>query len=291
MRLPEYLKRGIIDTDKTKAVRGLLRQYGLHTICEAGKCPNKAECYAKNTASFLIMGDTCTRNCRFCNVKTGKCTPLDLNEPKNLAKTIKALGLKYAVITSVTRDDLPDGGAGHFAKTIEEIKKLDATIQVEVLVPDFKGDKSAIDIVIEAKPDVFNHNIETVPGLYSIARPQAVFERSINVLKYVKENSDIPIKTGIMVGLGETKEEIIELLRFLHAIDCDIVTIGQYLQPTKEHLAVAKYYKPDEYKELTQIAKEIGIKSPVFSPLVRSSYNAHEALSTIGRNQSILNKD
>ena len=280
MRLPEYLKRGIIDTDKTKTVRALLKKHCLHTICESGRCPNKAECYAKNTASFLIMGDICTRNCRYCNVKTGRPLSLDEKEPEKLAETIKDLGLKYAVITSVTRDDLSDGGASHFAKTIRAIKKTDPAIQVEVLVPDFRGDKKAIDTVLEAKPDVFNHNIEVVPSLYKKARPQGAFERAVGVLTYAKQtHPEIPIKTGLMIGLGEKWEEIIDVLKLLKSIDCDIVTIGQYLQPSKNHLPVEKYYSLEEYDELTKIAKEIGIKSPVFSPLVRSSYNASEALS------------
>ena len=200
MRLPDYLKRGIIDTDKTKLVRSLLKQHCLHTICEAGRCPNKAECYAHNTASFLIMGDICTRNCRYCNVKTGMPQHLDKNEPEKLAKTIKALRLKYAVITSVTRDDLPDGGAEHFAQTIKAVKKLDNSIKIEVLTPDFKGDTKSADIVLKAKPDVFNLNIEVVPSLYKEARPQGSFDRAIKILKYAKENyTDIPIKTGMMI--------------------------------------------------------------------------------------------
>ena len=282
MRLPEYLKRGIINTDKTKTARALLKKHCLHTICESGRCPNKAECYAKNTASFLIMGDICTRNCRYCNVQTGRPLPLDENEPEKLAQTIKDLGLKYAVITSVTRDDLPDGGAGHFAKTIQSIKNIDSAIKVEVLVPDFKGDKKAVEVVLNAKPDVFNHNIEVVPSLYKTARPQGSFERAINVLTYAKQtHPEIPIKTGMMIGLGEKWEEITDVLKLLKSIDCDIVTIGQYLQPSKAHLPVVKYYSLEEYDELTKIAKEIGIKSPVFSPLVRSSYNADEALGNM----------
>ncbi len=282
MRLPEYLKRGIIDTDKTKKVRALLKEHCLHTICESGRCPNKAECYSHNTASFLIMGDTCTRNCRYCNVKTGNPLPIDENEPEKLAKTIKALGLRYAVITSVTRDDLPDGGAEHFARTIRAIKEIDSEIKVEVLVPDFKGDKASMDTVLNAKPDVFNHNIEVVPSLYKAARPQGSFERALEVLAYAKESSPkIPVKTGMMVGLGESEEEILDTLKTLKEIDCDIVTIGQYLQPSKEHLEVQKYYALEEYEYLTAKAKEIGIKAPIFAPLVRSSYNAGLALDEV----------
>ena len=282
MRLPDYLKRGIIDTDKTKNVRRLLKEHNLHTICESGRCPNKAECYAHNTASFLIMGNICTRNCRYCNVSTGKPLALDENEPEKLAKTIEALGLKYAVITSVTRDDLSDGGANHFAKTINAIKNVSSDIKVEVLVPDFKGNKNSIDIVLNAKPDVFNHNIEVVPSLYKTARPQGDFQRALDVLAYAKKSHpEIPTKTGLMIGLGETEEELLEIFKLLVKIDCDIVTIGQYLQPSKEHLEVKKYYKLEEYDYLTKKAKEIGIKSPVFAPLVRSSYHASIALSNL----------
>lgn len=282
MRLPDYLKRGIIDTDKTKNVRKLLKEHNLHTICESGRCPNKAECYAHNTASFLIMGDICTRNCRYCNVSTGKPLALDENEPEKLAKTIEALELKYAVITSVTRDDLPDGGANHFAKTINAIKNVSSDIKVEVLVPDFKGNKSSIDIVLNANPDVFNHNIEVVPSLYKTARPQGDFQRALDVLAYAKKSHpEIPTKTGLMIGLGETEEELLEIFKLLVKIDCDIVTIGQYLQPSKEHLEVKKYYKLEEYDYLTKKAKEIGIKSPVFAPLVRSSYHASIALEQL----------
>ena len=282
MRLPEYLKRGIIDTEKTKTVRALLKKHSLHTICEAGRCPNKAECYAHNTASFLIMGDICTRNCRYCNVATGKPLELDSSEPEKLASTIKDLNLKYVVITSVTRDDLPDGGAEHFAKTIKAIKNISQDIKVEVLVPDFKGDKDAIDIVLNAKPDVFNHNIEVVPSLYKKARPQGSFERAIEVLTHAKTtHPEIPIKTGMMIGLGETDDEILDVLKLLKHIDCDIVTIGQYLQPSKSHLEVKKYYSLDEYDILTQKAKDIGIKAPIFAPLVRSSYHASVALESV----------
>lgn len=282
MRLPDYLKRGIVDTEKTKKVRALLKQYCLHTICESGRCPNKAECYSHNTASFLIMGDVCTRNCRYCNVKTGKPLQIDENEPQKLAETIKALDLKYAVITSVTRDDLQDGGAEHFAKTIKAIKNLVCNIKVEVLVPDFKGDKDAVDKVLSAEPDVFNHNIEVVPSLYKIARPQGSFQRAIDVLSYAKrQRPNMPIKTGMMIGLGETKQEIIEVLEKLNSIGCDIVTIGQYMQPSKAHMEVKKYYTLQEYDELRDIAKKIGIKAPVFAPLVRSSYNACLALEQL----------
>ncbi len=275
-RLPDYLKRGIIDTEKTKTVRHILKDNCLNTVCEAARCPNKSECYAKNTATFLIMGNSCTRNCRFCNISCSKPEVLNKDEPKKVADAVKKLGLNYVVITSVTRDDLPDGGAEHFANVINEIRKLTPNVKVEVLTPDFKGVESSIDVVIKANPNVFNHNIETVPTLYKIARPQASYQRSLRFLEYIKENSNILTKTGLMVGLGETKEELIQVFEDLVHIKCDIVTIGQYIAPTKEHLEVKKYYEPCEYEELTAVAKKIGIKHTFFSPLTRSSYKAYE---------------
>ena len=276
-RLPEYLKRGIINTEKTKTVRHILKSNCLNTVCEAARCPNKSECYAKNTATFLIMGNNCTRNCRFCNISCAKPEPLNLDEPKQIADAVKKLDLNYVVITSVTRDDLPDGGAEHFANVIKEVRNLTPNVKIEVLTPDFKGVEASIDTVIMVKPDVFNHNIETVPSLYKKARPQANYERSLRFLEYIKEkSSNILTKTGLMVGLGETKDELIQTFEDLARIKCDIVTIGQYIAPTKEHLEVVRYYEPKEYDELSAIAKKIGIKHTFFSPLTRSSYKAYE---------------
>lgn len=278
-RLPDYLKRGLIDTEQTKLVRHILKDNHLNTVCEAARCPNKAECYAKNTATFLIMGSNCTRNCRFCNIKSGMPEPLNSDEPVKIAQSIKRLNLKYAVITSVTRDDLPDGGAEHFAAVIREIKKLMPETKTEVLTPDFKGQASSINTVINAQPDVFNHNIETVPSLYKKARPQADYKRSLNFLKYIKENSNILVKTGLMTGLGETKEELEAVFEDLAEIKCDILTLGQYIAPSKNHLPVIKYYKPEEYDELAKTAKKAGIKHTFFSPLTRSSYRAFEVFN------------
>ena len=276
VRLPEHLKRPIIDTETTKNVRKILKANCLNTVCESARCPNKNECYTKNTATFLIMGAVCTRNCRYCNIATAKPLPLDAEEPKNIAKAIKELGLKYAVITSVTRDDLADGGAEHFAQCISEIRKLTPNVKIEILTPDFKNDKVALDIIIKAKPDVFNHNIETVSRLFPTARPQAIYQRSLDVLEYVKNNSSVPTKSGLMVGLGETVEELEQTLKDLKQINCDIVTIGQYIQPSKAHLPVEKYYSIEEFEELKALAKKIGIKNYQFGPLVRSSYKAAE---------------
>ena len=277
-RLANYLKRGIVDTDKTKLVRSILKTQCLNTVCEAARCPNKAECYAKNTATFLIMGNICTRNCRFCNISGGKPEPLDPKEPERVAKAVKELGLKYAVITSVTRDDLPDGGAGHFAETIYAIRKMAPDVKIEVLTPDFQGISGQIDIVINAKPDVFNHNVETVERLYKKARPMAIYQRSLEFLGYIKAKSPETItKSGIMVGLGETFEELKKTFEDLSAKNCDIVTVGQYMQPSKHHLEVEKYYTPDEYENSKKLAKEDGRKESVASGLGRSSYNAAEA--------------
>lgn len=275
-RLPEYLKRPIIDTDKTRTVRKILKTKCLNTVCENARCPNKNECYSKNTATFLIMGNNCTRNCRYCNISCAKPEPLDLEEPRHIAEAVMALNLKYAVITSVTRDDLPDGGAQHFANCIYKIRKLSPETKIEILTPDFKGDKKSLDIIINAHPEVFNHNIETVKDLFKTARPQGNYDTSLKVLKYVKDNSDILTKSGLMVGLGETVEQIENTLNDLHNAGCDIVTIGQYIQPSKMHLPVAKYYTPDEFKALEVIARSAGITHYQIGPLVRSSYKAAE---------------
>ena len=272
-RLPEYLKRPIVDTEKTKTVRRILKTKCLNTVCEGARCPNKSECYSKNTATFLIMGNVCTRNCRYCNIGTARPEPLDLDEPKHVAEAVKELGLKYAVITSVTRDDLADGGAEHFKNCIDEIRKI-CDAKIEILTPDFRGEKEALDLIIQAHPEVFNHNIETVKSLFKTARPQGNYEQSIQVLKYIKENSDIITKSGLMVGLGEELNEIEETLVDLKSIGVDIVTIGQYIQPSKAHLPVTKYYTPEEFDDLKKLAEKVGIKNYQIDPLVRSSYKA-----------------
>lgn len=273
-RLPEFLKRPIIDTDTTRNVRKILKHNCLNTVCENARCPNKNECYTKNTATFLIMGNNCTRNCRYCNISCNRPEPLDPQEPKHIAKAVKDLGLKYAVITSVTRDDLPDGGAQHFANCIYEIRKISPDVKIEILTPDFKNKKEALDIIINAHPDVFNHNIETVRAVFKTARPQGNYDTSLDVLKYIKQNSDIQTKSGMMIGLGETFAQIKETIEDLYSVGCDILTIGQYIQPSKEHLPVAKYYSLEEYEELKKLATSIGIKNYQIGPLVRSSYNA-----------------
>lgn len=277
-RLPDYLKRPIIDTDKTRTVRKILKTKCLNTVCENARCPNKNECYTKNTATFLIMGGDCTRNCKYCNITCAKPKPLDPQEPKHVAEAVQALGLKYAVITSVTRDDLPDGGAEHFANCIYEIRKICPDTKIEILTPDFKGNKNSLDLIIKAHPDVFNHNIEAVRDIFKAVRPQGDYNCSLEVLKYVKENSDILTKSGLIIGLGETFEQIEQTLVDLKDVGCDIVTIGQYIQPSKKHLEVAKYYTPQEYDELKALAKKAGIKNYQIGPLVRSSYRAAELI-------------
>lgn len=277
-RLPDYLKRPIIDTDKTRTVRRILKTKCLNTVCENARCPNKNECYTKNTATFLIMGNNCTRNCRYCNINCSRPEPLDLNEPFHVAEAVKDLGLKYAVITSVTRDDLPDGGAEHFANCIYEIRKISPDVKIEILTPDFKANKDSLNTIIKAHPNVFNHNIETVRNVFKTARPQGDYDCSLEVLKYIKDNSDIITKSGLMIGLGETFEDIEQTLVDLKNVGCDILTIGQYIQPSKAHLEVSKYYTPEEYENLKQLAKKVGIKHYQIGPLVRSSYRASELI-------------
>lgn len=273
-RLPEFLKRPIIDTETTRNVRRVLRTHCLNTVCENARCPNKNECYTKNTATFLIMGNICTRNCRYCNISCERPEPLDLREPLHVAQAVADLGLKYSVITSVTRDDLPDGGAAHFANCIAEIRKLSPDTKIEILTPDFRAKKESLDKIIEANPDVFNHNIETVEALFKTVRPQGNYRQSLEVLKYIKENSYIKTKSGMMIGLGETFEQIRATMKDLHDVGCDILTVGQYIQPSKQHLDVAKYYSLEEYEKLKSMARECGFQNFQIGPLVRSSYNA-----------------
>ncbi len=294
-RLPEYLKRPIIDTEKTKTVRRILKTKCLNTVCEGARCPNKSECYSHNTATFLIMGNVCTRNCRYCNISSAKPEPLDLNEPKHIAEAVKELGLKYAVITSVTRDDVEDGGAEHFRNCVDEIRKI-CNAKIEILTPDFKPRNLApqekvqalnsyapLDTIIGANPDCFNHNIETVKTLFSTARPQGNYDWSLEVLRYIKNNSSIVTKSGLMVGLGETLAQIEETLCDLKNVGVDIITIGQYIQPSKAHLEVAKFYTLDEFEELKTLARKVGFKNYQIGPLVRSSYHAMNSFNEMNQ--------
>jgi lipoic acid synthetase len=258
-------------------IKKLLRRLNLHTVCEEANCPNIGDCFSRKTATFMIMGDVCTRNCPYCNVSHGKPQALDPQEPENVANAVKTLGLKHVVITSVDRDDLPDGGASHFAKVIKKVREINPGITIEVLIPDFKGSIESLKTVLDANPEVVNHNIETVKELYKIVRPQGNYERSLKILKSIKEISPKTIsKSGFMVGLGETKEQIINLMEDLYKNNVEILTIGQYLQPSKNHLPVYRYYSEEEFKEFEEIGYKIGFKYVFSGILVRSSFNAQE---------------
>jgi len=278
-RHPDWLKVKIGGGEKFVKIKSLLRNAKLHTVCEEAKCPNIAECFGCGTAVFLILGDTCTRNCRYCNVKHGKPLPLNQDEPRDVAESVKKLGLNYAVITSVTRDDLVDGGASVFHEAVKEIKKLNKNCKVEVLIPDFKGSKGALKKVIDAQPDVINHNIEVVEELFPEIRPEGSYKTSQDVLKNIKEiNKYIKSKSGFMVGLGENKEQILKTMQDLRKADVDFLTIGQYLQPTRQHAKIKKYYTPEEFSEFKKIALALGFKHVESGPLVRSSYHAEKAI-------------
>jgi len=260
-------------------VKSILRQSTLHTVCEEARCPNIGECFGHHTATFLILGRVCTRNCRFCAIGSGKPDPLDQGEPERVAQAVQALGLRHAVITSVTRDDLPDGGAGVFAATVAKIRELVPTCSIELLVPDFQGSSSAIESVTRAKPDILNHNLETVPRLYRTVRPGASYRRSLELLRSAKMlDSTLLTKSGLMVGLGETWDEIERTMADLHDVSCDILTIGQYLQPSAKHLAVERYYEPAEFGRLREAGLRLGFRHVEAGALVRSSYHAFEQI-------------
>ncbi len=272
-RHPHWLKVPMPAGKNYHDIRALVTDQHLHTVCESAHCPNIGECWNNRTATFMILGDKCTRNCCFCAVKTGVPDGFDIEEPMRVAEAVKMLELKYAVITSVTRDDLDDGGASIFAETIRQIHQTIPDCKVEVLIPDFQGDEDALRMVINAKPDVLNHNLETVPRLYSKARPQAVYHRSIELLKRAKQWGSIT-KTGLMVGLGETESEIYPVLHDIVEIQCDFLTIGQYLQPSSMHLPIDRYVIPEEFEKIKDYALKIGFKHVESAPLVRSSYHA-----------------
>lgn len=258
-------------------LKHLMREHELHTVCEEARCPNIGECWNYGTATFMILGDICTRSCGFCAVTTGRPKALDLLEPLRLARTVEILGLSYVVITSVNRDELPDGGAAIFAQCIERIRERCPGTSVEVLIPDFKGSWEALATVVKARPKVLNHNIESVPRLYHRVRPQARYARSLELLRRVKDmDSEMITKSGMMVGLGETRDEIVQVLADLRSMQVDIVTIGQYLRPTPNHLAVERYYPPEEFDELAAIGRSMGFRHVEAGPLVRSSYHAHK---------------
>ena len=273
---PDWLKVRLPTGDDYFRLKGIMRDKGLHTVCEEARCPNIAECWGQGTATFMILGDVCTRSCGFCAVKTGLPQVLDQDEPRRVADAVEAMGLTHAVITSVNRDELPDGGAAMFARTIEAVRERMPETSIEVLIPDFKGSRASLETVLGARPEILNHNIETVPRLYRHVRPGARFAQSVELLRRAKEiRNDIVSKTGIMLGLGESLDEVEAVMRELvDDAGVDLFTIGQYLQPTKEHLPVERYVHPDEFQELADRGRTIGFRHVEAGPLVRSSYHA-----------------
>ncbi len=276
LRKPDWIRIRVPSGDQVAKVKRSLRENSLHTVCEEAACPNLGECFSHGTATFMIMGDLCTRRCPFCDVAHGKPQPLDRQEPANLAATIEQMALKYVVITSVDRDDLKDGGAGHYAACIEAIRRRTPATKIEILVPDFRGRQPlAIDILGRQPCDVFNHNLETVPRLYREARPGADYRESLQLLqRFGEKHQEIPTKSGLMLGIGETEAEVIEVMKDLLAHGCSMLTLGQYLQPSKDHLAVKAYITPRQFDNYAQIASDLGFKQVASAPLVRSSYHA-----------------
>jgi lipoic acid synthetase len=277
-RRPKNFRLSPINAPAIEEMTKLMRGLSLHTVCESARCPNRADCFSKSTATFMILGNTCTRNCTFCAVNKGEPPEVDPAEPNNVVAAIKKLGIKYAVITSVTRDDLPDGGAFHFAEVVKKIQGYDASILIEVLIPDFKGSSSALKTVTDALPSVLNHNVETVPRLYPEVRPEADFERSVQLLRNVKAiDNAIVTKSGIMLGLGESHEEVLQVMADLREAGCGILTIGQYLSPSLKHHPIMRYAPEEEFAEYEKTGKEMGFAAVISGPLVRSSFHAAEA--------------
>lgn len=276
LRKPDWIRVRVPATPKIDEIKKKLRKHNLHSVCEEASCPNLGECFGGGTATFMIMGDICTRRCPFCDVAHGRPNPLETNEPEELAIAIADMALNYVVITSVDRDDLRDGGATHFANCITEIRTRCKDIQIEVLVPDFRGRKEvAVDILKDSPPDVFNHNLETVPSLYKKVRPGSDYDYSLKLLKAYKAVApNVLTKSGLMLGIGETLEEVEQVMRDLREHDVDMLTLGQYLQPSKDHLALVRYVRPEEFDELARLGKELGFKHVASGPLVRSSYHA-----------------
>jgi lipoic acid synthetase len=285
LKKPDWIRvKAGSPTTRFYEIKQILREHKLHTVCEEASCPNIGECFGQGTATFMIMGDKCTRRCPFCDVGHGRPDPLDVNEPTNLARTIAALKLKYVVITSVDRDDLRDGGAGHFVECIRQVREQSPATRIEILVPDFRGrDDRALEILKAAPPDVMNHNLETAPRLYKEARPGSDYAFSLNLLKKFKAlHPDVPTKSGLMVGLGETDEEILEVMRDMRAHDIDMLTIGQYLAPSGHHLPVRRYVHPDTFKMFERAAAAMGFTHAAIGALVRSSYHADQQAASAG---------
>lgn len=280
---PAWLRKRVMINSQQAQVHEILKDLHLHTVCQSALCPNIAECFGKGIATFMILGDTCSRNCRFCAVTHGEPQPVDEGEPERIADAVRMLNLAHVVITSVTRDDLADGGARHFANTISEIHKKAPVTTVEVLTPDFQGDEAALETVILSRPDIFNHNLETVPRLYTAVRHKADYQRSLYVLKKAKEfDPEVYTKSGLMLGLGEMRDEVSQVMRDLREVDCDILTVGQYLQPSKAHLEIKEYINPEVFLEIEKEARGLGFVYVASGPFVRSSFNASEAFNLIG---------
>jgi lipoic acid synthetase len=279
-RLPSWLKRRLPHAGQTRAVRELLDAHGLATVCDGAACPNRGECYASGTATFLILGDTCTRHCRFCAIPAGALLPPRADEPEAVAQAARDMKLRYVVITSVTRDDLPDGGSDHFAQTIRAVRQACPGARIEVLTPDFQGSVDAIRTVLAAAPDVFNHNIETVPTLYEAVRPEANYQQSLDVLAAAKAENVCLTKSGLMVGLGETDAQVEAVLTDLRAVGVDIVTIGQYLAPSDAHVPVARFVEPEQFDRWKTLGQSMGFAAVASGPFVRSSYHAQEVFET-----------
>ena len=273
VKKPKWLSLRVQSDENTVNVKRLIDKLHLHTVCNEANCPNRMECFARRTATFMILGRNCTRNCTFCNVTRNKPDPVDASEPENVGKAVATLGLKHAVITSVTRDDLQDQGAHQFADVVRQIRKYNEQTTIELLIPDMSGRHDLLDIILETKPDVLNHNIETIPAFYPKVRPMANFKRSIDVLSYAK-HCGFATKSGIMVGFGESEDEMIETFKELRSVDCDMLTIGQYLRPTIKHIPVTEYVSPEQFERYKTLALELGFKKVNSGPLVRSSYHA-----------------
>ncbi|MBN2231301.1 MAG: lipoyl synthase [Deltaproteobacteria bacterium] len=283
---PDWLRKRLPTGEITRKIEANLSQNRLHTICQEGCCPNQGECFAKGVAAFLVMGNVCTRNCKFCAVASGRPLPLDSGEPGRLADEIHRMGIRFAVVTSVTRDDLPDGGAKHFVKVIHKIRKKCSGVGIEVLIPDFKGLYPAIKSVVDAEPEVINHNVETVPRLYPEVRPQADYEQSLGVIGTVKKlDKSVIAKSGIMLGLGETMAEVVMVMADLIKAGCDILTIGQYLRPSENHYPVAEYVRPEKFNEYREIGIKMGFKDVASGPFVRSSYKAVDHYMRAGKHE------
>lgn len=282
-RLPKWLRRPIARSGAFSHVDGLVEELHLNTVCKSAKCPNRGECYSEGTATFLIMGDVCTRDCRFCAVESRMPAPLDPEEPLRVAEAAARLGLRHVVVTTVTRDDVPDGGAAHFVAVIEALRDAVPSATVEVLTSDFGGSDASIDTVAAAHPDVFNHNVETVPRLYASVRPQAVYERSLHVLERVREvQPALPTKSGLMLGLGESADEVREVMRDLRGVGVSMLTLGQYLRPSSRHLPVAEFVSPETFAQLARDAYSLGFEAVASAPFVRSSYHAGEMSGSVG---------